>query len=132
MYRSATMKTKDDPEKKVADLRKNVSKKLFAGMLKRSSTQEGPDKKVSMSKTKVNTSGSYDFRDKDVSRLSVVKKKGIVDKPITEKKDSVFNELGKIPLTNRKIVGNATEMIPQEKLKVNKQHQNRVNKILGK
>jgi hypothetical protein len=124
------MKSKDDP---VAEMKKNVSKKLFAGQERRKVTDD-PTKKKDLNKRLVNTSGSFDFSDA-AQRPRLMKKsymKKRIEKPKVEKKDSVFNELGKIPLTDRKIVGNATEMIPDQKLKVDKKNQYRVNKILGK
>lgn len=133
-------KKKESPE----EIKKNVSKKLFAGQMKRTSN-DNPPKKKDLNERIVNTSGSYDFADKRGTGYRLERKVVKKERPKQEylqksmkKKENVFQSIKdntKKTEDSKPFFENlihSTGLTDSSKLKVNKKHQSRVNKILGR
>lgn len=120
------------------EIKKKVAKKLFAGQMKRQNSYGDPPKKKELNNRVVNTSGSYDFPDAEGRPRLMVKK--IKKTKITTPKENVFQSIKDTTKSSGSktkggfgiFTGNATDLRNEDELKVNKKHQSRVNKILGK
>jgi hypothetical protein len=130
----------EDFHNRVSDAMKNVSKKKMVAGFKKSYSQDTDQPKKNMRKEKrgvivtkqpkyakypvkkdvnnrkVNTSGSYDFKDRGSS---------VSPNTITVKKQK---ESGGVKLFDQ----NAASLFDEKKLKVDKKYQSKVNKVLGK
>lgn len=119
------------------EIKKRVQKKIFKGQLERTSN-DIPPKKTELNKKVVNTTGSYDFPDAEGRPKLMVKRMKRVK--ITTPKENVFQSIKDTTKSSGSktkggfgiFTGNATDLRNEDELKVNKKHQSRVNKILGK
>lgn len=133
LYRSALkMQDEKKPKKGLPAWTKQdagtVAKPNLFLELEKKSIQKTPPNNQIINRNKMIKSMSTQDRDKAIDYYKTKMRE--VKNPTSEKQPSIFKTLEK--KTNIKVSQNASDFMPEEKLKVKPKYQNRVNKILGK